>query len=289
MSREQLQDFEIRLLLETLRYRYNFDFSHYVQASLKRRLLHAIKVAGVENVSDAIPRVLHDETFFQKLFYTLSVTVTEFFRDPPFYKTVREQLVPLLQKFPIVNIWHAGCATGEEVYSLAILLHEEGLSDRVRIYATDINSRSLSLAQEGVYNIENLQDYSINYQQSGGKGSLSDYYYAKYGLALIDPALKQNILFSNFNLATDSVFTEMHLVFCRNVLIYFDRTLQNRVLALLHDSLVDDGLLCLGSRESLKFSDVADHFSPISKQWRIFKKNPLGAANEPSSQTKEIG
>ncbi len=274
MSREELQDFEIRLLLEALRYRYNFDFSHYVQASLKRRLLYAVKVSGVENISDAIPRVLHDEAFFQQLFYSLSVTVTEFFRDPQFYKTVRDELTPLLQKFPIVNIWHAGCATGEEVYSMAILLMEEGLLDRVRIYATDINGRSLSLAQEGVYNIDNLKDYSVNYQNSGGRGSLSDYYYAKYGLALIDPGLKKNILFSNFNLATDSVFTEMHLIFCRNVLIYFDRVLQDRVLQLFHDSLVDDGFLCLGSRESLKFASIADSFTPISTQWRIFQKKP---------------
>ncbi|MBF0195062.1 MAG: protein-glutamate O-methyltransferase CheR [Magnetococcales bacterium] len=274
MSRDDLQDFEIRLLLESLRYRYDFDFSNYVQTSLKRRLLYAIKVSGIEHVSDAIPRVLHDEDFFQKLFYILSVTVTEFFRDPQFYKTVREQLTPLLDKFPIINVWHAGCATGEEVYSMAILLHEEGLSDRVRIYATDINNRSLSMAKEGVYNIDNLKDYSINYQKSGGKGSLSDYYIAKYGLALIDPELKKNILFSNFNLATDSVFTEMHLVLCRNVLIYFDATLQNRVLTLLNDTLVDEGLLCLGSRESLKFSNVVNSFIPISEKWRIFQKKP---------------
>ena len=275
-----MQDFEIDLLLKTLHYRYNFDFSNYVQASLKRRLLHAIKVSGVEHVSEAIPRVLRDEAFFQKLFYILSVTVTEFFRDPPFYQSVREQIIPLLDKFPIVNVWHAGCATGEEVYSMAILLKEEGLYDRVRIYATDINSRSLTMAKEGVYNIDNLKEYSRNYQLSGGKGSLSDYYFAKYGLALIDPTLKKNILFSNFNLATDGVFTEMHLVLCRNVLIYFDRTLQNRVLKLLHDSLVDGAFLCLGSRESVKFSDVAENFTPLSTKWRIFQKNSAITADK---------
>lgn len=269
----EVQDFETTLLLKTLRYRCGFDFGHYVQASLKRRLLHALRSNDIHHVSEAIPRVLYDDVFFQKLFYILSVTVTEFFRDPPFYQTVREEVIPLLRDLPIINVWHAGCATGEEVYSLAILLREEGLYERARIYATDINDRSLEIAREGVYDIEHLKEYSLNYQKSGGRSSLSDYYHARYGFALIDPELKKNIIFSNFNLVTGSVFTELHLIFCRNVLIYFDQTLQDRVMQLFHDSLVSNGVLCLGSRESMKFSSVASQFTPLSATWRIFMKD----------------
>ena len=208
------------------------------------------------------------------MFYALSVTVTEFFRDPLFYRVVRDQVVPLLKTCPFINVWHAGCATGEEVYSMAIVLKEAGLYDRARIYATDINGKSLHLASEGIYSVDDMKEYTVNYQKSGGKGSFSDYYHAKYRLAMMDPALKKNVVFSVFNLTADEVFSEMHLVFCRNVMIYFDRTLQDRVLGLLHDSLVDNGTLCLGSRESLKFSGVADRFHAISDKWRVFRKRP---------------
>lgn len=269
------QDFEMGLLLETLRYRCGFDFGHYIQDSLRRRIMQALLTSDIQTISEAIPRVLYDEAFFRKLFYAVSVTVTEFFRDPPFFQVLREQIVPILKTYPLINIWHAGCATGEEVYSMAIMLQEEGLYEQSRIYATDINDKSLALAKEGVYDIENLRDYSVNYQKGGGKGSLSDYYYAKYGLARIDPALKKNIRFSKFNLATDDVFTEIHLILCRNVLIYFDQTLQNRVLTLFQDSLLEEGILCLGSRESLKFSKVSSHFKPLSEEWRVFQKRCL--------------
>lgn len=266
------RDFEVQLLLDALRYRCGFDFSNYVQVSLRRRLMQALSSSDIQYVSEAIPRVLYDQPFFHKLFYALSVTVTEFFRDPSFYRILREQIVPILKTYPFINIWHAGCATGEEIYSLAILLQEEGLYDKTRIYATDINNRSLAMAKEGVYPLETMREQATNYQKAGGKGALANYYLAKYDLALMDPELQKNVVFSTFNLVTDNVFAEIHLVFCRNVLIYFDQTLQNRVLRLLHDSLVHGGILCLGSRESVKFSDVADCLLPVSEKWRIFQK-----------------
>ncbi|MBF0370259.1 MAG: protein-glutamate O-methyltransferase CheR [Magnetococcales bacterium] len=272
MEAKEAEDLEIELLLEALRQRCGFDFQHYSQASLRRRLRHSLLPFNFEHISEAIPRIIHDRTFLDKLIYTLSVTVTELFRDPPFYRKVREKVIPILKTFPFINIWHAGCATGEEVYSMAIILKEEGLLDRARIYATDINGKSLEQAREGIYSIENLRDYTKNYQKAGGKLSLSDYYHSKYDLVRMDPELKENVVFANYNLVTDNVFTEVHLVFCRNVLIYFDRTLQDRVLNLFHDSLVRGGVLCLGTKESIGFSDVSGKFTTLSDHLKIYQK-----------------
>ncbi len=260
MVSDKTQDLEVRLLLEALQHRCGFDISNYAQASLRRRLLFCLSSCGIENISEAIPQILHDEVFFKKLIYTLSVTFTEFFRDPPFYRILRERIVDILRTYPFVNLWHAGCATGEEVYSMAILLKEEGLIDKVRIYATDFNGASLTKAAEALYRTEDLLASEVNYKKAGGKGRLSDYYIVENGLARMEPYLLKNIVFSSFNLVTDSVFAEVHLVLCRNVLIYFDRTLQNRVLQLLHDSLVHGGILCLGSRETMHSSSVENNF-----------------------------
>jgi chemotaxis protein methyltransferase CheR len=272
MGSDSTQELEIRLLLEALRHRCGFDIRHYAQASLRRRLLYCLTSCGIDKISEAIPRIIHDQKFFNELLYSLSVTFTEFFRDPLFFRIIRDRIISILKTYPFVNIWHAGCATGEEVYSMAIMLEEEGLMGKVRIYATDFNNDSLQKAAEAMYRTEDLVASEANYKKAGGKGSLSDYYHIENGSARIDPSLMKNIVFSSLNLATDGVFTEVHLVLCRNVLIYFDNTLQNRVLNLLHDSLVHGGVLCLGSRETLRFSDVENHFLPISDKWRIFQK-----------------
>ena len=203
-----------------------------------------------------IPMILRDRELFSRLARDFSIAVTEMFRDPFVYKAVRNKVIPVLRTWPHFKIWHAGCATGEEVYSLAIVLKEEGVYDRATIYATDFNDEALEQAREGIFEIGKLQEATRNYQQAGGKASLAEYYHARYDAAVMDSALKERIVFSGHNLASDSVFGDMHLVFCRNVLIYFNRELQNRALGLFTESLVHGGFLCLGTKEDLRFSNV---------------------------------
>lgn len=217
--------------------------------------------------------LFHDENFFGQFLGHMSVTVTDMFRDPLFYKSLREKVIPVLKTFPFVKIWHAGCATGEEVYSMAILLQEENFLERVRIYATDFNKHSLSAAQKGVYPSERIKTYAANYAASGGSRDFSDYYNDGYGLIKFRDDLKERITFSYHNLVTDGVFGEMNLVCCRNVMIYFDRELQNRVLGLFADSLRHGGFLCLGSKETLSFSSVAGQFESVDARQRIYKKH----------------
>ncbi|MBF0415426.1 MAG: protein-glutamate O-methyltransferase CheR [Magnetococcales bacterium] len=271
-SEAEIENLEMRLLLETIFLRYGYDFRQYAQASLKRRMRQCLSECGITLISEAIPKVIHDRTFLNRLVHALSVTVTHFFRDPLFYRTLRKQVIPMLATYPFVTIWHAGCATGEEVYSLAILLREEGLYERVRIFATDINDHSLQIAKEGIYNINSMIESSQGYLDSAGKGALSDYYHSRYDLARIHSALKENIVFAAHNLATDHVFSETHLIFCRNVLIYFNKELTDRVLLLFEKSLVAGGVLCLGSHESLSFTAVENRFIPISRDQRIYQK-----------------
>ncbi|MEO5333400.1 MAG: protein-glutamate O-methyltransferase CheR [Magnetococcus sp. YQC-5] len=268
----EIQDLEMRLLLETMLLRYGYDFRHYTHASLKRRLLQCLSVCNMAHISDAIPKIIHDRTFLDQLIYAMSVTVTECFRDPPFYRVLREQVIPILATYPFINIWHAGCATGEEVYSMAILLQEEGLYNRARIFATDINDKSLHQAKEGIYTIQNMEEYSKNYLESGGKRKLSDYYHTKYDLARMHTSLRENIVFAAHNLATDTVFSETHLILCRNVLIYFDKKLKDRALSLFGESLVHGGFLALGTKESLKFTAIENSFTPVSQEWRVYQK-----------------
>jgi chemotaxis protein methyltransferase CheR len=219
-----------------------------------------------------IPKVIHDETFFSRLARHFSITVTEMFRDPFVYQAVREKVVPLLKTWPHFKVWHAGCATGEEVYSLAIVLKEEGVYDRATIYATDFNDESLSRARQGVYEIDKMREATANHQRSGGKASFSEYYHARYGAAALSESIKERVTFANHNLASDAVFGEMHLVFCRNVLIYFNRDLQNRVLRLFSDSLVHGGFLCLGTKEDPRFNDVADRYEVVDRKARIYRR-----------------
>jgi chemotaxis protein methyltransferase CheR len=266
------EEVEIEMLLNGIRSRYGYDFSHYSRASLKRRLERALAQAKLERLSELLDRLFHDETYFDEFLKIMSVSVTEMFRDPDFYQAVREQLVPVLKTYPFIKIWHAGCATGEEVYSMAVLLHEEGFLDRARIYATDFNKHSLDTASNGVYSARHMPSYAANYYAAGGNASFPDYYSDGYELAKFKDFLKERITFSYHNLVTDGVFGEMNLICCRNVLIYFDRTLQDQVLHKLAESLRHGGFLCLGNRESLNFTAVASLFAPMDKAQRIYRK-----------------
>jgi chemotaxis protein methyltransferase CheR len=267
-----LDKLEMDILLDGIRRRYGYDFTNYSHASLKRRLAAVCAQAKIVRYTEMLDRLFHDEAFFDQLLKHMSITVTQMFRDPLFYKTVREQVVPKLKTFPFVKIWHAGCATGEEVYSMAILLHEENFLDRVRIYATDFNKHALDAAQIAVYPLENMAEYAANYKAAGGKRNFADYYSRGYDLAKIKDFLKEKVTFSYHNLVTDGVFGEMNLICCRNVLIYFDKTLQDRALRLFTDSLRHGGYLCLGSKESLSFSSVASAYEAVDAKQRIFKK-----------------
>ncbi len=272
MLTEEIEEIEVDLLLEAIYRRYGHDFRNYSRVSIKRRIRGFVAASGFVTIGDMIPPVLHDETLFEKLVCDLSITVSEMFRDPEFFIFLREQVIPHLKTFPYVRIWHAGCATGEEVYSLAIVLKEEGFYERTTIFATDFNDLALAKAQEGIYPLEKMKEYTAAYHRSGGSGSFSQYYRSGYDAAVLDKALKKNITFANHNLSTDGVFSEVHLILCRNVLIYFDKVLQDQVLKLFHESLVRGGVLALGSKESLQFTEVADNFKVISSKWKIYRK-----------------
>jgi chemotaxis protein methyltransferase CheR len=272
MHKRDLEELETSLLLEAIYRRYGHDFRQYARASVKRRVLRILERALVEKVSDLIPKILHDELFFEEIIGEFSITVTEMFRDPGYYLSIRKNVVPYLKTYPYVRVWHAGCATGEEVYSTAIILEEEGFYDRVTLFATDFNAVALRRAEEGIYPLEKMQTYTANYQAAGGRSSFADYYLAWYDSAIMDSSLKRNVTFADHNLVTDGVFSEMHFISCRNVLIYFNRELQNRVLSLFCDSLVHGGMLALGSKESLRFTNVEDKFEAVDGKWKIFRK-----------------
>jgi len=265
-------DPELDSLLDTVYRLYHYDFRSYAAASLKRRVAAALAHFQVATVAALEQRVRGEPAVFTELLGYLTVQVSDLFRDPSYYRALRETIVPYLQTYPSLKLWVAGCATGEEAYSLAILMHEEGLLDRAQIYATDINPESLRIAQEGVYAADRFPRFSESYLAAGGKASLSDYYTARYGSALFDRRLKKAILFSDHSLATDSVFAEVQLVSCRNVLIYFDRALQDRALGLLHDALCRKGFLGLGSRESLRFSTHTAAFREVVPEERIYQR-----------------
>lgn len=269
---EQIEQIEIDLLLEAIYRRYGYDFRSYARASIERRLRGFMSREQCPSIPAAIERLLREQDFFTGMVQSFSVAVTEMFRDPWVYRILREKVLPMLKTWPHFKIWHAGCASGEEAYSLAIMLKELGVYHRATIYATDFNDAVLDQAREGIYHLGRIQEATKNYQQSGGTGSFSNYYHARYGSAAMDPSLRERIVFSNHNLATDSVFSETHLVFCRNVLIYFDRNLQNRSLKLFSDSLVRGGFLCLGTKENLQFTEAADLFEAVAPKVRIYKK-----------------
>lgn len=267
-----VEDIEVQLLLEAIYLKYGYDFRSYSQASLRRRVEHHLMMRNYPHISALIHEILHDGNAFSNLLSGLTINVTEMFRDPDFYRAFREKVVPVLKTYPFIKIWHAGCATGEEIYSMAILLSEEGLYERSQIYATDIDREVLEKARRGIFPLTELRKYTDNYQRAGGKGSLADYYTAKYDNVIMDPRLKKNLIFADHDLATDQVFGEMQVIFCRNVLIYFNRTLQNRVLQLFYDSLDLGGTLCLGSKESLRFAECAPAFDVVDADQRIYRR-----------------
>ncbi len=266
------EDLEIRLLLDAIYSRYHYDFRSYSAASLKRRLQAAKVQMACDTLSALQERVLHEPKTFSRLLQFLTVGVSDMFRDPSFFRALREHVVPELRTYPSIRVWIAGCSTGEELYSFAILLREEGLLDRSTLYATDINPEALHKAEQGLYPIERLQAFTENHRLSGGKCSLSEYYTAAYGSAAFDRSLRKNVVFSDHSLATDSVFAEVQLVSCRNVLIYFDRSLQDRALGLMKDSLCRRGFLGLGSKESLLFSEHASAFRDFIPSERWFQR-----------------
>ena len=267
-----LEHLEIELLLEGVFRHYGFDFRAYAYASIRRRLWKRVEGEELRTISQLQARILHDADAMERLLLDLSVNVTSMFRDPGFYREFRAKVVPLLRTYPFIRIWHAGCSTGEEVFSMAIMLEEEGLYDRARLYATDINDVVLQRAKQGIFPLERMQEYTENYIKAGGTRAFSEYYTAKYDGALFSPALTRNIVFSQHNLVTDRSFSEFHVIFCRNVLIYFDKTLQNRVHRLFYESLVMFGVLALGSKESLKFSQFEPCYEKMSATEKLYKK-----------------
>ena len=271
-NKAHIEDIEQRLLLDAIYHRYHYDFREYAQASLKRRLRTALGEFDCRTLSQLQDRVLHDPSVFTGLLQYLTVQVSDMFRDPSYFLALRREVLPILRTYPSIKVWVAGCSAGEEVYSLAILLHEEGLLDRSLIYATDINPHALRAAEQGVFDLDRAAAFTANHAQSGGRSSLSDYYTARYGRVVFDKSLREHMVFSDHSLSTDSVFAEVHLVSCRNVLIYFERDLQNRALGLFHDALVHRGFLGLGSRESVRFSAQADGFDDFVLADRIYRK-----------------
>ena len=265
-------DIELQLLIDAIYLKYHYDFRGYSPASLKRRLSTAMTRFGCGSLSQLQDKVLHDPMTFPALLDYLTVQVSEMFRDPRYFLSLRQNVVPWLRTYPLLKIWVAGCSMGEEAYSLAILLREEGLLERTLIYATDINTHALQKAQAGVYEADRIAGFTENHRKSGAPASLSDYYTAAYDRAVFDKSLREHIVFSDHSLATDSVFAEVQLVSCRNVLIYFDRALQDRAVGLFHEALCRKGFLGIGSKESLRFSSHTDSFDEVSREDRIFRK-----------------
>ena len=269
-----LEDIEVDLFVRAMKQRHGYDFSQYAPASLKRRIRQLVQTHQAGTISALTARVLHEPAFLAPVLEGLSVPVSEMFRDPDVFRALREKVFPVLASYPQINIWQAGCAHGQEVYSLAILLEEAGLYERAQIYATDFNEAALRHAQEGIYPARDAQLWSRNYQAAGGGHSLADYYSARYELLKLDQRLRRNVIFANHNLVSDEVFCEAHLVLCRNVLIYFSDPLQDRTLALFRDSLVRGGFLCLGTRESLDFAPSAADFVAVDAARRIYRLSP---------------
>jgi chemotaxis protein methyltransferase CheR len=272
MAADGVEDIEIHLLLEALFRRYHYDFRHYAQTSIKRRLRQARQQLGFASFSALQEAVLHDAAMLARLLDFLTVQVSEMFRDPSYFRAIREMVAPHLRTYPSLKVWIAGCSSGEELHSFAILFREEGLFDRTLFYATDINPAALEAAAAGGYAMDRIKAFTENHQQSGGRSSLSDYYTAAYGRAAFDKALRSRVVFSDHSLVTDAVFAEVQLISCRNVLIYFDRALQDRTIGLFHDALARKGFLGLGSKETLRFSKHAAGFNDFVREEKIYQR-----------------
>ena len=268
----QLEDLEMTLLLQAIYVQWGFDFRDYARASLRRRLWKRANAEGVKTISGLQERVLHDADALQRLLLDLSINVTSMFRDPTFYMAFRQKVVPILRTYPWVRIWDAGCSSGEETYSLAILLEEEGLYHKSRIYATDMNDAVLDKARQGIFPLSTMQENTSNYIAAGGTGSFSQYYTAAYDNAIFRPSLRENMIFAQHNLVTDASFNEFNVIVCRNVLIYFNEALQTRVQALFRESLNMFGVLALGRKETLRYSGVDKFYETIDEHEKIYRR-----------------
>lgn len=271
ISQDELERIEMNLLLEGIYCAYGFDFRNYLRSSLRRRIFYRMNQDNLPTITSLLNKVLHEPDYLDKIVNDFSIKVTEMFRDPSFFHTFRLEVVPFLKGYPEIRIWHAGCATGEEVYSMAILLQEEGLLDKTKLYATDMNEQIINTAKKGKFPLKRMQSFTKNYLQAGGAKEFSSYYMTDHEHALFHPSIKENITFAQHNLATDRSFNEFHVILCRNVLIYFDPALQRRVHDLFVDSLAHHGFLGLGNMESLISSHKA-HYKDFNPTERIFRK-----------------
>ncbi|MDR4947296.1 CheR family methyltransferase [Neobacillus cucumis] len=270
---QQLQTIEIDLLLEAIYRHYEYDFRNYAAPFLQRRILNRMAAEKLKTVSGLQEKILHDPLAMERLFHDFSINVTEMFRDPSFFKILRKKVIPLVREYPAIRIWHVGCGSGEEVYSMAILLHEEGIYEKTKIYATDINKFNLEKAKQGSFPLEKMKRYTTNYIQSGGEKAFSEYYSVKNELAVFHSFLKKNMVFFQHNLVTDQSFNEFHIIICRNVMIYFNKKLQNHVHQLLYESLFSSGFLGLGNREEVRFTDYAGHYEVLHSEQKLYRKN----------------
>src|SRR5436305_2873090 len=272
LHRRDLETVEIDLLAEGIFEAYGFDFRKYSRPSFRRRVWRRVEAEGLSSISGLLERVLHDRAAMQRLLGDLSVNVSAMFRDPGFFRVLRAKVVPLLRTYPFLRVWNAGCSTGEETFSVAILLKETGLYDRTRIYATDMNDATLEQARSRAYPIAKMREYTANYIQAGGTRSFSEYYVVDGDRVVFHPALTENVVFAQHNLATDRSFNEFHVIMCRNVMIYFNRELQEHVHKLLYDSLTHFGVLGLGSRESIAFSGHQEAYEELDESVRLYRK-----------------
>ncbi|MGO4888404.1 CheR family methyltransferase [Anaerobacillus sp. MEB173] len=271
-SNEDLEKLEIELLLYGLYFWCGYDYRNYAYGALRRRIWHRVNAEKLTSITGLLEKVLHDPGCLKRLIADFSINVTEMFRDPLFFLTFRERVIPLLRTYPSIRIWHAGCATGEEVYSMAILLHEEGLYDKTKIYATDINANVLKVAKSGIFPIEKMRKFTSNYINAGGKAAFSDYYTVTNNGVKFDSKLKKNVIFAQHNLVTDRSFNEFQVILCRNVLIYFNKELQKKVHALFYDSLGMFGILGLGDKETILYTDKSDCYEDVSRGQKLYKK-----------------
>ncbi|WP_105615269.1 CheR family methyltransferase [Vallitalea okinawensis] len=266
------EEIEVKLFIEGMYLKHGYDFRDYSWSHMKRRIKNKLLMSNLNSISEMQHKMLTDDAYFKSLLPEFSINVTEMYRDPEFFDYVRKEIIPLLKTYPKIKIWHAGCSTGEEVYSMAIMLQEEGVYDRCQIYATDFNEKILEKAKEGIYPLEVVKDYTSNYIQAGGKVNFADYYTAKYDAIIMHQSLKKNIIFACHNVVTDQVFGEMNMIICRNVMIYFNNELQNRVIKLFNESLCKGGILCLGSKETLKTNEAQGYFEVYEAKQKVYRK-----------------
>ena len=272
MESEERERIEIEMLLEAIFRLYGHDFRNYAYSSIRRRIWHRVHAERLETITGLAERVIHDRACMDRLLADMTIHVTEMFRDPEVFHAFRTQVVPILRTYPFIRVWHAGCSTGEEVYSMAILLHEAGLYEKTRIYATDTNADVLNIAREGVYPLERMQQYTRNYMEAGGTEAFSNYYTARYDSVIFHSYLKKNMVFGQHNLVTDGSFNEFNMILCRNVMIYFNKDLQDHVHRLLYNSLSMFGILNLGTKESINFTSHAEDYEDLDSQSRLYRK-----------------